>query len=1377
MKKQNVLILSLAAVAGMVLSGCSLTPGDSTKDEVPDTSVIEDEIETADEVGTKLALHSAVTPTTQVNMSSSFGYQILDKTASTMSVRIIAVVDDYKNLTAASVTSKVISPRSEKAVAGENEDVIKAEKTFNVTEVYSSLADADSISWSANVESTFTKKYYIIYTLRNIPVAHYFDTIIVKFSATSMAEDSKEFIVNAQGIEGENKYVNFEKVSGSETEYAINGTNDSSITGSPTVYVSGDHYTVTDLYAVKDGTVTTINYRGFWNTSSKNTIGELVLPSTITTLKNGAFYNAYITKLNIPSSVTVVEQGAFYGYNTVDTLIYEATNLSNDNAADFRAKNVIVKSGVTAIPNKFFSTSKLPESVKFEGTEGAWDAMKTESNKDSGFYAVDAICSDTSYSTVTFHYGEGKFGTATGDVEVTARNRRVIDNPGSPVLSGKEFKGWYTDSEGTNAYDFNSLVTSDMDLYAVYGEPAAGYSFANPLVMDPSSAGNFTAELYPGKEFEYIKFTVPETATKADWYYFSVDEDNSSKDSATSTCTSGVDGDITVYGSSDTESALSTDSTWTIKSDKLAQYCASDSGCVRIYAAPGETFYIKASITRAYYSKQSQYNYGTIAMKFCTYDNDSVSEAVAMSKGTAVTPNFVNRSQKVLYKYTAETSETVIFKKSDNGSNYTSVMVVDAAAPTTQIASASGTGSANFGFDTEAGHTYYIEVAVNTVTADVDADKYFSLSITDTPEGYSKDKALSYTLGETETVTQIYTSSDKYTSGAYYSFSVSEDGLYGVTTTVGNSSYGQIAVIYDANGDVVTGGTLKSSSTGKTLDASEVTLTAGTYKVFVGYDGSISGSSSGYGWGGSSSKTTISSWKDFTFTISKIALGDSINLPEEITPTLDADTTLAGSTKGKFYKITATADNYLIIDVSNVSSGSTVALLSTSGTSLKTASNGKIVYQTESGASYIVKVSGKDAEETVKFSRADTVETGESGALAYSLNLDSDGLADITSYATSSSSSIVYFKYTASKTGTFKLFFQALKDGSGVSGSGPDSDISGVYTSPDATSSSSVTLSNYKDDDNGAHPETLGTLYCSYAECAFTSGTTYYFKLKVPALGSSADTLKFGVREKTVGSAADLPDTGATIDSSTTSLNVDGTSDGYWSTVSFSVSKKFTFTLPDENTTVKIYSSADTTAPIATLSGTSASDEYTIAAGDYLFYCQINGASAKASVAVSVSQTDLPDVYTTTIGGTGSYSDRTSTPTAGDSSKGWSEMTDNAGVYKSGNGGTNYGKSALIYHFTKAGTFSFDWTFSGESNCKWDYLYITHTSGTSTSVIVDGSTAGDSGVSSYDSLTWHTADPITVAAGDTITFLYTKDGGSNGDLDAAYIRNVVFTVA
>ncbi len=1338
MKKQNILILSLAAVAGMALTGCNLTPSDSSGETTPDASIIEDEVETADEVGTKVTLRNAVTPSAQVNMSSAFGYQIIGRTASTMSVRIIAVVDDYKNLASASVTSKVVSARTSKDVSADDEKVIKAEKTFKVSEVYSSLSDSANISWNGTVESTFTKKYYIVYTLKNVPVANYFDTIIVKFSATSMSEDSKEFTVNAYGAAGWDSRLTATKISDTDSDYSLTAAYDKGAD----LNIPSDYYSVTDCYATKIGIITTIGAKAF-----TNNVNKLTLPNSITTIEANAFYYANVAEMNVPSSLVSIAAGTFKGSCKVTKLIYEVPNLVNTNDTGIYATNIVVSKNVQSIPNKFFNSSNKPESITFEGTESKWDAMKTEANASSGFYYLDVVCSDTTYSTVTFHYGEGKLGTVTGDVEISARNNRTIDNPGSPVLSGQEFKGWFTDEAGTSAFDFSDFITANVDLYAVYGEPAAGYSFANPLEVTPGSTNSFSASLYPGKEYEYIKLTVPETEdSEGDWYYFSVDEDNSSKDSSTSTCTSGIDGDITVYDSSQT--AITVDKGWSIKNTGVAQYqTAYETGAVRIFAKPGETYFIKASITRSYYSGMGQYNYGTIAMNFFTFANDSAPEAITMSKGEAVTPNIVDTDQHLIYKFVASTSESLVFSKADTNSVYTSITIVDASAPSTAIVSKSGTGASSFGLDVRAGHTYYIELSQNYVSS---ADKPISLMISDAPQGYTKANPLDYSLGDTKTVSQIYTSADNYKSGAYYSFAVTETGLYGVTTSVGSTSYYQSVIIYDSTGSAITGGTLKSASSGKALTASEVTLEAGSYTAFVGYDNS-------------SNYSSISSWKDFDFRVYKIAEGDSINLPSLITPTLDADTTLAGSTSGRFYKFTATADNFLIIDVSSISSGSTVVLLDTTGKSLKPASNGRIVYKTTSGDSYIVKVSGADANETVKFSRADSVETGENAETAYSLNLGSDGLVDLTSYANASSATSIFFKYTAPSTATYKLFFQATKDGAPASGNVPDSKIEGVYDS--TTSTTALTSIVNEDDDKGAHAETLGVRYSGYAEYAFTAGTTYYLKLKVPTLGTMADTLKFGVKEKTVGSSSDLPDTGATIDASSTSVSVGGNAEGYWSTVKFDVSKKFTFTLPDANTTIVIYKATDAKTPLLTLSGTETSEETIFAAGDYLFYCQITDASEKTSVSVSLAQTDLPDYVFVNAGG------NESAPSE-DSPYKWS-YDEAADMWTSGNKGVGNTCSKMSYTFYSAGTLTFKYYASGEKN--YDYLKVTHNS----TAVVNNAGGDHTSVTNFSDVTDadFTEVTITVASGDTVDIVYRKDSSGNKGLDSAYIKNLLFTKA
>ena len=305
MKKQKLLILSLAALSGLVLTGCDLTPDHSSKEDTPASSVIDDAVETSDALGTKIAL-SAVAPTKAVNMSSVFGYQTLDRTSSTVSIRLIAVVDDYKNLTGASVTSKVVSPRSDKNTAGDNEETIKDEQEFSVSSVYSSLKD--DATWTGTIDSSFTKKYYIIYTLKNIPVAHWYDTVIVKFKATSTADAEQTFIVNAYGLIGNDSRLTVSEID--TGKYKITAC---AATAGSDIYVNGDYLNITNQYATKAGTITTLAGGAFaakYSVAQK--MGKIVLPDTITTISMNAFRYYTIDELNIPSSVTSVAYDAFY---------------------------------------------------------------------------------------------------------------------------------------------------------------------------------------------------------------------------------------------------------------------------------------------------------------------------------------------------------------------------------------------------------------------------------------------------------------------------------------------------------------------------------------------------------------------------------------------------------------------------------------------------------------------------------------------------------------------------------------------------------------------------------------------------------------------------------------------------------------------------------------------------------------------------------------------------------------------------------------------------------------------------------------------------------------------------------------------------------
>jgi uncharacterized repeat protein (TIGR02543 family) len=54
-----------------------------------------------------------------------------------------------------------------------------------------------------------------------------------------------------------------------------------------------------------------------------------------------------------------------------------------------------------------------------------------------------------------------------------------IDAPPDPELPGYSFKGWYTDTDYTEQWDFFDPVTSDMILYALWEEDDPGYTLGD----------------------------------------------------------------------------------------------------------------------------------------------------------------------------------------------------------------------------------------------------------------------------------------------------------------------------------------------------------------------------------------------------------------------------------------------------------------------------------------------------------------------------------------------------------------------------------------------------------------------------------------------------------------------------------------------------------------------------------------------------------------------------------------------------------------------------------------------------------------------------------------------------------------------------------
>ena len=220
------------------------------------------------------------------------------------------------------------------------------------------------------------------------------------------------------------------------------------------------------------------------------------------------------------------------------------------------------------------------------------------------------------------------------------------------------------------------------------------------------------------------------------------------------------------------------------------------------------------------------------------------------------------------------------------------------------------------------------------------------------------------------------------------------------------------------------------------------------------------------------------------------APGELVSLAIETDWLTGQPVALAGSEAGIHYKDVAEADGYYTISLDEAATGSAKVLLN--GTEKLTLAPGDEQFvKVATGDELIVKVVG-EGEQTITAVYSTSVEDGSSAANAYSAN---EGENDITSLQDSGQRYDVWFKFTASTTGLYKIYSKTIN---GATGSGLDARINGVYDSPEATAALSFVDGQGADDDNNRHPETIYK-YDFYVTVNLTAGTTYYLKLKIPA--------------------------------------------------------------------------------------------------------------------------------------------------------------------------------------------------------------------------------------------------------------------------------------
>lgn len=1086
MKKNKLLIISAASCLGLSLIGAGVGLA-LQKAPAKGTEVLQDATLPEDAIGArvKLGVDDGATDLTETPaIDAKLGLLVKDgETAGTKDVRIYAKLNTVAGVTSAYITRKVTT---------QDGTEVKAEKTIAVGYAYSSLKGNPEIKWydtkgeapELDEAATADSPYYIVYTLKDIPEDHLLDLLEVKVGVEAGATNSSATITcNAIGIEGD-QAVNCKFIAltaeGYDGEYGA--YKDTDLTGP--VVIPENYYTYAGPVATFMGKVTALSEEADLTGSNGafeyfSSITSLTLPDTI------KFFDSYclsgciaLTELTLPRDLVTVSTSALRA-SGLKTVNYDAVNLTTV-SSNFEQSDLVfnVSADVESLPNSLVSAAGSVKQVNYGGTTAEWEALKTEDNAGNGLFIDNVICSDTVVHTVTWHIGEGAIGELTGDYESTVIGGKTAEAPGNPKLTGKRFKGWYLDPEGTTPWDPAATVNDDLDIYAIYEDFGPGVSAENPYAL--TTTGQTSFEMVEGFDKVYMTYTHPADATE-DWRYLYVDDDLS--EASDDSPTKWLYTKISVYeGTFDEANLIADVGQDTLDDDSTVQEVGNDGG-IRFKVEPGKTYCLLVDPLgdTTYYDAW----YGNLVVKFADHDNDDPDTCQTIVKGTEAEvrqDNYDSASPAVLYKYEAGTGESLALTVGRTCWSDVTIYDVTDPANVTSVGDNRGTSDSTIILDAEAGHTYIIAVTFNDPTTD---EKHTTLLIGDAPAGSTMGNPAPITLGEAVT-TSLFNGHSEYRTVTV------EEGDYAFLLEGGTDSYAKYFVVYDAEGTEVIAKTVEegtssgwygSSYGGELLSRSH--LAAGTYTIEIGYN------------------TTSSTSTMFQFTMSQVADGEYIGRPLSVDMEASATGTYTAKADGFFltYTPTEAADGkYLVVTLAEGNASAKLHFVDAEGNDLlSTAMGGKVGTKLTAGEAVYLKIDGADGDVTLTWTLQDTYEDGQTRDTAYDVT---DGIAETgeanIDYLLAQDAGTYWFKFTVSESGTYTVYSKSTNI---------DMSLRGVYAEGSEEKLDMVG----DDDDGGAHSYT--TYRYDFAwEMQLEAGVTYYAQAYIGWHSADATGLYLGAK-------------------------------------------------------------------------------------------------------------------------------------------------------------------------------------------------------------------------------------------------------------------------
>lgn len=257
---------------------------------------------------------------------------------------------------------------------------------------------------------------------------------------------------------------------------------------------SNCHWLSTNPLVIPEG-VTSIPPQCFINCQC---FKELVLPSTLNTIKELAFYNTRVEKVNFPEGLEHIKTAAFYGCDLIEAILPGTLKELSDGTFSMcpKLKEIKIAEGITKIPFDFvsycqslekvnipksvtvieddaFSTCSLdsivfPATIEYIG-KGAFKDLK----KLKKIYSMSPIPPVCYYNTMV-NFGDGPFDGATpSDIPVYV-----------PIGSGEKYREAFGWNYFTNIIETDKFPTGIVSPKMGKNEQCKVYGKDNELVIE-----------------------------------------------------------------------------------------------------------------------------------------------------------------------------------------------------------------------------------------------------------------------------------------------------------------------------------------------------------------------------------------------------------------------------------------------------------------------------------------------------------------------------------------------------------------------------------------------------------------------------------------------------------------------------------------------------------------------------------------------------------------------------------------------------------------------------------------------------------------------------------------------------------------------------